>query len=206
MTAVGVPGDVPDVVDRLLGIAPGSRLDRARRGREIARDNMQASFMALFAPASFGDVPAVERFAIAAFVTGLHREAAMTGMYADRIAVSDGLAPVVREAAGRGAVEGPYGRFPPGRLTSEDVPGPEFRVDDGARAVLGDRLAAALEHAHMLVFHPRDASAARLQKLFDAGWSTTDIVTISQIVAFLSFQVRVVIGLRALQASFAEGN
>jgi CMD domain protein len=66
------------------------------------------------------------------------------------------------------------------------------------RPALGPRLAAAFEHVHMLVFHPRDAAPASLQALLDAGWSTTGIVTLSQIVAFLSFQIRVVIGLRTL--------
>ena len=51
---------------------------------------------------------------------------------------------------------------------------------------------------HLLAFHPRDAAPAALQALLDAGWSTTDIVTLSQIAAFLSFQIRVVAGLRAL--------
>lgn len=37
-----------------------------------------------------------------------------------------------------------------------------------------------------------------LQALLDAGWSTTEIVTLSQLVAFLSFQIRVVVGLRVL--------
>jgi len=64
--------------------------------------------------------------------------------------------------------------------------------------VLGPRLAAAFDHMHLLVFHPRDAAPAALQGLLDAGWSTTDIVTLSQIAAFLSFQIRVVAGLRAL--------
>jgi uncharacterized protein YciW len=61
-----------------------------------------------------------------------------------------------------------------------------------------------LQHAHAPVFHPRDAGAADLQKLLDAGWSTTGIVTLSQLVAFLSFQIRVVAGLRALGATRAE--
>jgi uncharacterized protein YciW len=39
-----------------------------------------------------------------------------------------------------------------------------------------------------------------LQALLDAGWSTTGIVTLSQIVAFLFFQIRVVAGLGALAA------
>jgi uncharacterized protein YciW len=66
--------------------------------------------------------------------------------------------------------------------------------------VLGERLATALEHTHMLIFHPRDAALPSLQVLLDAGWSTTDIVTLSQIVSFLAFQIRVVVGLRALNA------
>jgi hypothetical protein len=36
--------------------------------------------------------------------------------------------------------------------------------------------------------------------LRDAGWSTTDAVRLSQIVAFLTFQIRVAAGLRALAA------
>ena len=64
------------------------------------------------------------------------------------------------------------------------------------KPVLGARLAAALEHAHMLVFRPRDAGAADMKALLAAGWSDTGIVTFSQLVAFLSFQMRVVAGLR----------
>ena len=67
-----------------------------------------------------------------------------------------------------------------------------------ARRVLGPRLVAAFEHVHLLVLHPRDADPAALQALLDAGWSATDIVTLSQIAAFLSFQIRVVVGLRTL--------
>ena len=52
----------------------------------------------------------------------------------------------------------------------------------------------------LLVLHPRDAKPAHLQALLVAGWSTTDIVTLSQLVAFLSFQIRVVAGLRVLSA------
>jgi CMD domain protein len=66
---------------------------------------------------------------------------------------------------------------------------------------LGPRITAALEHAHLLVFHPRDASAHAIESLLSVGWSTTDIVTLSQLVAFLSFQIRTVAGLRVLQAS-----
>ena len=68
----------------------------------------------------------------------------------------------------------------------------------GASNCCGSRLAAAFDYMHLLVFHPRDAAPAELQALLDAGWSTTDIVTLSQIAAFLSFQIRVIAGLHIL--------
>ena len=71
------------------------------------------------------------------------------------------------------------------------------------RHTLGPRLSAAFGHVHMLVMHPRDAAPPSLQELLDAGWSTTDIVTLSQLVSFLSFQIRVVAGLKAMSARAA---
>jgi uncharacterized protein YciW len=62
-----------------------------------------------------------------------------------------------------------------------------------------------LDHAHQLVFHPRDANSAALQLLLDAGWSNAGIVTLSQLVAFLAFQIRAVAGLRTLAGTRAGG-
>ena len=76
-----------------------------------------------------------------------------------------------------------------------------YRVSAERKPDLGGRLAAAFEHAHLLVFRPRDAAAADMKALLAVGWSNTGIVTFSQLVAFLSFQVRVVTGLRVLGAS-----
>jgi uncharacterized protein YciW len=39
--------------------------------------------------------------------------------------------------------------------------------------------------------------------MLDAGWTTTDVVTLSQLVSFLAFQIRVIAGLRALAAARA---
>jgi uncharacterized protein YciW len=55
----------------------------------------------------------------------------------------------------------------------------------------------------LLVFRPRDAASTDMKALLAAGWSTTGIVTFSQLVAFLSFQVRVVSGLSTLAAATA---
>jgi CMD domain protein len=191
-----------DVIDLLAGVERGSALDRIRDQRPAARENAQKSWAALFEPEEPGTVSALERHAVAAFVAALHREPETARFYAEALAKRDaGLAIAVAAEAERAGAEGPYGRYPEGPLSAEDKAGPVYRVSDGSRPVLGPRLAAALAHTHLLVFRPRDASAAALQALLDAGWSTTDIVTLSQLVAFLSFQIRIVAGLRALAAA-----
>lgn len=192
-----------DVVDALAGIVPGSPLDAIRARRPEARDQAQASYRALFAPASPGGFTPVERFALARFVAGLHAEPEIAAFHGARLAAngaSAALVAAVDAAVAAGRTAGPYGDFPAGPLTPENAPGPSYDVG-GDAAALGPRLAAAFGHAHMLVFHPRDAAPAALGALLDAGWSTTEIVTLSQIVAFLSFQIRMIRGLRVLAAS-----
>lgn len=188
-----------DAIDALAGIAPGSALDALRRQKPVTRDNAQASFEALFAPRHHAGVAAAERAAVALFVAGLHADEAGQGFYGAMLAGPPALASAVRDAAARNAGQGPYGAYPPGPLSNEDVSGPAYAP--GAADVLGARLAAAFAHAHMLVFHPRDADARALRTLEAAGWGADDIVTLSQLVAFLSFQLRAAAGLRVLGVS-----
>lgn len=193
-----------DVIDMLAGIEPGSPLDALRNRRKQAREQAQASYRALFAPQDAGGVTATERFAMAVFVAGLHGEAEIAACYAHRLAESGApaaLLGVIASAVVAARGEGPYGSFPTGPLSREDAPGPNHRVAADISIALGPRLAAAFDHQHMLVFHPRDAAPRALQALLDAGWSTADIVTLSQIAAFLSFQIRAVSGLRVLNGA-----
>ncbi len=187
---------VADVIDHLVGLEPGGHLDMIRRARAVARDNTQASYAALFAPDTEADMTKAERHALASFVAGVHRDPSVASFYASS---APGLADTLALEIERATSAGPYGGFPAGPLSVEDTHGPTYKVGDPQRPILGPRLSAAFEHAHMLVFHPRDSSPAWLQSLLDAGWSTTGIVTLSQLVAFLSFQVRVVHGLRVMQ-------
>jgi len=192
------------VIDQLTGITPGSALDRLRAQREQARTQAQQSYLALFAPIEpiAGHFDIADRFAVAAFVAGLHKQPDVARFYAESLE-GKGVAKAIEAEVARGAAQGPYGRYPEGPLSAEDEAGPVYAVDDAHRKVLGDRLSAGLAHAHLLAFHPRDASPAALQALLDAGWRTTEIVTLSQLVAFLAFQIRVVIGLRALATTSA---
>ncbi len=62
-----------------------------------------------------------------------------------------------------------------------------------------DRLASALAHAELLTFKPASAEPSHLQSLEQAGWSKAAIVTLSQLVAFISFQSRLLRGYRLLK-------
>ncbi len=191
---------VADVIDHLVGITPGSRLHAIRAQRMQARDNAQQSYLSLFQPADAGEVSLAERHAVAVFVAGLHRQPDIAAFYADGLPAP--IADAVTAEVAHGSTQGPYGHFPDGPLSRENSDGPAYAVAPANAAVLGKRMAAAaLLCPRASVPHPRDACARpALQALLDAGWSTTDIVTLSQLVAFLSFQIRVVAGLRHLAA------
>jgi CMD domain protein len=196
----------PDIIDTLAGLVADSPLKAIRDRKPVTRQHAQASYRALFEPADLGDVTLQERFAVASFVAGLHAQDEIAAFYItglSRTGPTDLFVTALTAEVEKGRAVGPYGAYPKGPLTAEDASGALYTVAEPHRPPLGPRLTAALAHVHMLVFHPRDANAAALQRLLDAGWSNTGIVTLSQLVAFLAFQIRVVAGLRTLAATGA---
>ncbi|WOS66677.1 CMD domain protein [Sinorhizobium fredii] len=193
----------PDVIDLLAGVKPGSALDRVRAQRPQTREQAQQSYLALFQASDTTDVSQEERHAVASFVAGLHRHPDAFEFYAATFeeAGESRLLETLKAEIVAALASGPYGHYPAGPLTAEDHPGPTFRVSDAGREALGSRLTAAFEHAHLLVFHPRDAPPDALQALFDAGWTTTGVVTLSQLVSFVAFQIRVIAGLAVLASA-----
>jgi CMD domain protein len=192
-----------DVIDQLVGIAPGDALDTLRDQRPNARANAQASYDALFHSDERDEVSQRERLAVAFWTVALS-QSPTASHYRDLLAAEDaGLLAVLQVALPGAVTEGPYGEYPAGPLTVENVAGLIWTPDATLTVEAGARLAAALSHTHLLVYRPRDSSADALQALLDAGWSTTGIVTLSQLVAFLSFQLRVVAGLTILKGELA---
>ena len=192
-----------DVIDALAEVAPGSRSDELRRLRPQARENAQRSFEVLFEPAEPGTFPLTERYAVAAYTVGLQASGSpAAAFYAELLAEESedpALTAAVAELAARDRVAGPYGEYREPRHAEESVPGPGISHRGPSRpAAISERLAAALEHAHLLSLHPRDARPRHLLRLERAGWSADDVVTLSQLISFLSFQIRVVDGLRTL--------
>lgn len=191
-----------DLIDLLAGIEPGSPLAALRDRRPQARENAQRSFRALLEPADAGDFPLGDRYAIAYFTARLHDFGPAGDFYRDLLADEQpALVEPVTVAAEAGRGTGPYGRYREPGLATESAPGPAWQPDDHLVAAVGTRLAAALAHTHLLIFRPREASPAALRALVAAGWSADGIVRLSQLVAFLAFQLRTAAGLRALRTT-----
>lgn len=188
-----------DIIDMLVG----TDLPELRDNRPQARDNAQKSFEALLEPADPGTFTFGERYAVATYVAGLHRFEPAVDLYSDLL-LDDApttLAAAVSDAIEAGLSTGPYGTYREPGLAAESEPGGSVRTDVAA---LGERLAAAFDYAHLLVFHPRDSRPEVLGRLSGAGWSADDTVSLAQLISFLSFQLRIAHGLRTLNGADVE--
>lgn len=191
------------LLDRLADVPQGGPLDRALRRRAEARQGAEDSYRLLLHPADPGPVTLAERRAIAAFTAVLLDEDRISAHFIELLRATyddKNLTDQLISEAENAAHPGPYGRFEPGPLSIEDLDGPTYRAPDALRAAWGDRLAAALEHAHLVALHPRDAEAQDLDRLRAAGWEDAGIVVLTQIVGLVGFQARIVAGLRAYLA------
>lgn len=194
-----------DQIDVLAAIPEGSALDDLRRRRPVTREQLQASYDALFSPVDDSDFPVVERALIAAFATRLTADDETAAAYADAAAATGfALAEIVLDEADAAAVAGPYGDFVESGLQGENLDGLRYVPSEAVRVAVGDRLAAALAHTHLLTYRPREAHDEALDRLLAAGWSVDGVVTLSQLVSFLAFQQRVAAGLRVLSATTEE--
>lgn len=178
-----------DIINELSGIDADLIALRERRADAVA--NAQTSFEALLEPENPGEFSYADRYCVAAFVTGISQSTEAAKFYLDLLAdeSDDIIVSSVREAITAGTTAGPFYQG-------------EFTIFDPESAV-GPRLAAALDFAHLLTFHPKDADPSAVGHLDAAGWSADDIVSLAQLISFLAFQQRVVHGLQVLAGSTA---
>jgi alkylhydroperoxidase domain protein/CMD domain protein len=162
-----------DVLDKLAGIGPSSPVLALRQLRLEATAHAQGSYEALFQPADPGGVGSVERAAVALRVAARHDDGRLVAHYRQLLL-----------SAGEGGEE----------LAGAIVAG----VADTGGGHLAARLRAELDHADLLATHPVDARPEHLAALTAAGLAVRDIVTVSQLIAFVSFQARVLAGLLLL--------
>lgn len=171
-----------DLVSQLAGLSADGSVAALRAARADATRYTQGSHDALFST-EVVDLTLAERLYAAWYAALLTRSDAATNAYRARLlaaneAVAEGITARLDAIAARG----------PGAVASS------------AHAETGDvRLAAILVHTHALIVQPALTGKAELAALQAAGLTTRAIVALSQLVAFVSYQVRVVAAVKALQ-------
>jgi len=156
-----------DVIEQLAGITPGSKLAQLRAERPVLVKATQGSHEALFEPEDLGGVSHRERDGLALRVAVLTPSPKLVAWHRARLT-----------GQGEGAATiAAFGQGPDGAgLTTREV--------------------ALLRHADILANTPGEATPANIAALKAAGFTPRDIVTISQLIAFVSFQARLLVGLR----------
>lgn len=159
-----------DVLDQLAGVAPGSPVAELRAGRPNLTRFSQASYESLFEPGTDDGLSRREREITALRIALLTPDYRLAKWYQDRLIAESGTASTVTAITG----------FPAGspELTRRDV--------------------AILRHTDLVTQRPTEAEPSDIEALRTAGLSTREIVTLSQLIAFVAFQVRVLATLRAL--------
>ncbi|CAM4016770.1 CMD domain protein [Bordetella tumbae] len=159
-----------DLVDRLAGLTPGSKTYETRHQRAKVAAATQGSYDTLFAPELPG-LSLVERLLVALYASRLTPSAELAAHYREQLQAA-GAENSLIELAEQGE---------PG-----NAPTP--------------RLAAVLTFTRKLIEKPVEGDRDALLTLPQAGLSTPEVVTLSQLIAFLSYQVRLVAGLKAMKA------
>ncbi len=160
-----------DVVNAILGVDEKSAIVALRNQKPSLVTELQEYYDAVFHPneESTAALSASDRYVIAVRSASFTGSEAVANWYAD-LATEAGVSTEVLASA-------------------RDVTIPWS----------GDsKLDTAIRHADLLTTHPVDARPADLQALKDAGFSPAGIVSLSQTVAFVNYQLRLIAGLRAL--------
>jgi CMD domain protein len=162
---------IPDAIDALAGISPNTPLHQLRNRRPDPRRYAQGSYLALLEPEDPAGVSRYER-----------------EMIALRVAVLTSNQPLVEHHRERLQAQG-----------GEDEA--IAAIEQFANGAYAPREAAILRYVDRLTLEPRAAGEESMRDLQAAGLTTPEIVTIAQLIAFLSFQIRLLAGLHALGAA-----
>ncbi len=167
----GISGE--DVFGILADIQPGSLAASLREQRPDLTRFSQASYESLFDPASDDSLSGRERELVALRIALLTPDVPLAAWHRDRLTAATGTAATVTAVTGFPAVSP--------ELTPREV--------------------AILHHTDLLTQRPVDAERSDIDALRTAGLTTLEIVTLSQLIAFVAFQVRVLATLRAFGAT-----
>lgn len=169
--STSTPVQTTDVVNAILGVDETSPIVALRNQKPSLVTELQDYYDALFHPddESAAALPLADRYVIAVRTASFTGSEAVANWYAN-LATAAGVSDEVIASA-------------------RDVTIPW--TNDST-------LDAAIRHTDLLTTHPVDARPEDLQALKDAGFSPAGIVSLSQTVAFVNYQLRLIAGLRAL--------
>jgi uncharacterized protein YciW len=159
-----------DAIDAILGEA-GPRVRALRRQKPELAEQLQAYYRAVFEPDadSAAALPLADRGVIAVRVAAHTGSEAVAAWYANLAGSAGADAETIARARD---VARPW---------TEETP-----------------LAAAIRHADMLTTRPAAAQRDDIAALKAAGFTPAGIMSLAQVVAFVSYQLRLIAGLRAL--------
>ncbi len=163
-----------DVIDSILGVEAAGAVATLRSQKPELASQLQDYYDAVFLPAtdSSAALSPAERWLIAIRTASHTRSGAAVDWYS---AQAD---------------------------TSKVEEGLIVKARNAAEPWNGDpRSNAIMRHVDLIVTHPVDSSQSDIDALADGGLSPMAIVALSQVVAYVSYQVRLVATLRALGAS-----
>jgi CMD domain protein len=163
-----------DVIDAVVGLKEGDPLFAVRHAREKVSSATQASYDLFFGQGSAA-FPVHERLIVAWYACLLSRSESLARHYEQKLQAFE-LDAALRDAVRRDAL----GELAPSRLS------------------------AMLAFTRKLITRPVDGDEVALKALTQAGIATPDVVTLAQLVAFLSYQIRLAAGLAAMKALEAK--
>lgn len=171
-TDPNLPAHPFDLVDACVPLRPGQPVHAVRHERAKVVAATQACLDGLFSPA-VADISVAERLAAALQACRLSHAQALASHYRSALLAQGGDAPAWLAAIDAGGT------------------GPGLPV----------RLATILAFTAKLIERPLDGDRAAVQTLVQAGLSTPAIVALAQLIAYVSYQVRLVAGLGAMVAA-----
>ena len=157
-----------DVIDEAAGLPPESALAQLRRQRPDVVRHAQGSYEAVFEPADEGGIGRAERAALGLRVALLNDAGELAEHFRGMLSTLDPGGTLARAVA----------------------------LDAGAAP--DARFAAMLAHADLVTRAPGTATPDHIRALAAHGLTQRDIVLLSQLVALVSYQVRVVAALRVM--------
>ena len=160
-----------DLIETLGGAGPALAEVLAERA-EIMRLS-QAAHDAVLLPHAPGGISHAERAALAARMARWHRDEALEVHYRERLAKAGEISTLAAVATGAAP----------------------------AQAAQDARLRAIIRHVDLVTLAPKDATKADIAALVAAGVAEPDIVRLAELIAFVNYQVRVIAGLRLLEAA-----